>query len=299
MPSTGQAGAWQNARHAGTMLGAARRSGRVGLPDTFDGRTIGAGRGAVMQSTRPKGWLAWRVPLVAAGLLIVPVIIDMTRSDPKALYQPQSDQSSASVSETDLSLIHEAVVRYQVANLSPKDLAPAAAAKLGGYCLGLGKSGGTDPPASLVASLKDLPLPMIPYTQCVKEGMRGRIPIWVVSVSSIGADTAQAVGRSVQNSYVYSLERRQGGWVVTAAKLTGRSIARANLLGSGPSGSPPHAPANGHGHPRYARIGDDDASGLALRAAGRTSPESGLDLSLAARSTVICADGVVRAARLA
>jgi hypothetical protein len=34
---------------------------------------------------------------------------------------------------------------------------------------------------------------------------------------------AQAVGRSVQNSYFYALERRKGVWVVTAAKLTGRS----------------------------------------------------------------------------
>jgi hypothetical protein len=175
-----------------------------------------------MQPTRPKGLLAWRVPLVAAGLLIVPVVIEVTRSDPKALYQPQSAQSLAPVNEADLNLIHEAVVRYQVAHLS-NDVAPAAIAKLTGYCLGLGKVGGTDPPAQLVTSLKDLSLPTTSYSQCLKEGIRGRVPIWVVSVSSTDADAAQAVGRSVQNSYVYALERRQGVWVVTAAKLTGRS----------------------------------------------------------------------------
>ena len=175
-----------------------------------------------MEPTRRKGLHAWRVPLVAAALLIVPIVIEMTRSDPKALYQPQSDQSSASVNEADLNFIHEAVVRYQVAHLASNDMAPAAAARLTGYCLGLGKSGGTDPPVSLVTSLKDLSAPTIPYTQCVKEGMRGRVPLWVVSVSSTGAGAVQAVGRSAQNSYVYALERRQSVWIVTAAKLTGR-----------------------------------------------------------------------------
>ena len=170
-----------------------------------------------------KGWLAWRVPLVAAGLLIVPVVIEVTRSNPNALYQPQSSQSAAPVSEADLSLIREAVVRYQIAHLAPNDLAPAAASKLTGVCVGFGRAGGIDPPAAATAALKDIKLTITPYTTCAKDGMQGRVPLWVVSVSSTGADAAQAVGRSVQNSYLYALDRRQGVWVVTAAKLTGRA----------------------------------------------------------------------------
>jgi hypothetical protein len=167
--------------------------------------------------------LAWRVPLVAAGLLIVPVVIEVTRSNPNALYQPQSDQSAAAVGEADLNLIREAVVRYQIAHLTPNDLAPPAAAKLTGICVGFGRVGGIDPSAAALASLKDIKLTIATHSTCVKDGMQGRVPLWVISVSSTGADAAQAVGRSVQNSYVYALERRQGVWVVTAAKLTGRS----------------------------------------------------------------------------
>lgn len=175
------------------------------------------------ESTRPRGLLAWRVPLVAAGLLIVPVVIEVTRSNPNALYQPQSDRSAAPVGEADLNLIRETVVRYQIAHLTPNDLAPAAASRLTGFCVGFDRSGGTDPAASVLAALKDTTLPMTAYTACVKDGMKGRVPLWVVSVSSTGANSAQAVGRSVQNSYVYALERRAGVWIVTAAKLTGRS----------------------------------------------------------------------------
>src|SRR6187402_3039758 len=96
-----------------------------------------------------KGWLAWRVPLVAAGLLIVPVVIEVTRSNPNALYQPQADQSAAPVSEADLNLIREAVVRYQSAHLTPNDLAPAAS-KLTGLCVGFGRAGGVDPSAAVL-----------------------------------------------------------------------------------------------------------------------------------------------------
>ena len=170
-----------------------------------------------------KGRLAWRVPLVAAALLIVPVVIEVTRSNPNERYQPQSSQSAAPVSEADLNLIREAVVRYQVAHLAPNDLAPAAASKLTGVCVGFGRTGGIDPSAAATAALKDIKLAIAPYTTCAKDGMQGRVPLWVVSVSSTGADEAQAVGRSVQNSYLYALERRQGVWVVTAAKLTGRA----------------------------------------------------------------------------
>jgi len=176
-----------------------------------------------MPPRRPSGLRAWRVPLVAAGLLIVPVVIEVTRSNPNALYQPQADQSAAPVSEADLNLIREAVVRYQSAHLTPNDLAPAAASKLTGLCVGFGRAGGVDPSAAVLASLKDITPTIAAYNSCVKDGMRGRVPLWVVSVSSTGADAAQAVGRSVQNSYVYALERRKGVWVVTAAKLTGRS----------------------------------------------------------------------------
>jgi len=170
-----------------------------------------------------RGLLAWRVPLVVAGLLIVPVVIEVTRSNPNELYLPQSSQSAAPVSEADLNLIREAVVRYQVAHLAPNDLAPAAAAKLTGLCVGFDRAGGIDPSAAVLADLKDVTLPIAPYTSCLKDGMKGRVPLWIVSVSSTGADAAQAIGRSVQNSYLYALERRQGVWVVTAAKLTGRS----------------------------------------------------------------------------
>jgi len=171
---------------------------------------------------RPSRLLAWRVPLVAAGLLLIPVVIEVTRSNPKALYQPPN-QSAVPVGDVDLNLIREAVVRYQVAHLTPNDLATAAAAKLTGVCVGFGRSGGIDPPAVVVAALADVKFPVAAYTACVKEGMKGRVPLWVVSVSLSGADAAQAVGRSVQNSYLYALERRQGVWAVTAAKLTGRS----------------------------------------------------------------------------
>jgi hypothetical protein len=129
----------------------------------------------------------------------------------------------APVGEADLNLIRETVVRYQIAHMTPNDLAPAAASRLTGFCVGFDRSGGTDPAASVLAALKDTTLPMIAYTACVKDGMKGRVPLWVVSVSSTGANSAQAVGRSVQNSYVYALERRAGVWIVTAAKLTGRS----------------------------------------------------------------------------
>jgi hypothetical protein len=200
--STRQADAWQNA----TMPSARGESGA-------GGRAIG----------RPRGWIRWRVPLVVAGLLVVPVLIEVTRSNPTALYQPQSDRSAVPVGEADLNLVREAVVRYQIAHLAPNDLAPAAASRLTGVCLGFDRSGGTDPPAAMLAALKDTTLPIAAYTACVKDGMKGRVPLWVVSVSSTGADAAQAVGRSVQNSYLYALERRQGVWVVTAAKLTGRS----------------------------------------------------------------------------
>jgi len=167
--------------------------------------------------------MRWRVPLVAAALLLVPVVIEVTRSNPSTLYQPQSDPSAVPVSEPDLTPIREAIVRYQAVNMVQKDLAPAAAAKLTGVCVGFGRAGGIDPPSAMLAALKDLAWPVAPYSTCVKEGMQGRVPLWVVSVSSTGPDAAQAVGRSVQNSYVYALERRQGVWVVTAAKLTGRS----------------------------------------------------------------------------
>jgi hypothetical protein len=176
---------------------------------------------------RPRRWLRWRLPLVVAGLLVVPVLIEVTRSNPNALYQQQSDQAAAPVSEADLNLIREAVVRYQVAHLTPNDLAPAAAAKLTGVCVGFGRSGGTDPSAAMLATLKDVTPQIATYNACVKDDMRGRVPLWVVSVSSTGANSAQAIGRSVQNSYLYALERRQGMWVVTAAKLTGRAMARA------------------------------------------------------------------------
>lgn len=169
-----------------------------------------------------KGLRAWRVPLVAAGLLIVPVVIEVTRSNPNALYQPQSAQSGTPTSGEDLNLIREAVVRYQVAHLAPNDLAPTAASKLAGLCVGFDRVGGSDPSAAVLAALKDIKPTIVPYTTCVKDGMHGRVPLWVVSVSFTGTDAAQAVGRSVQNSYVYALERRQGVWVVTAAKLTGR-----------------------------------------------------------------------------
>ena len=182
----------------------------------------GTGRRAVREQKR---WLRWRVPLVAAGLLVVPVLIEVTRSNPNARYQQPSDQASAPVSEADLNLIREAVVRYQIAHLTPNDLSPAGASKLTGFCVGFGRSGGVDPPAAVMAALKDVALPIASYTACLKDGMEGRVPLWVVSVSSTGADAAQAVGRSVQHGYVYALERRQGVWVVTAAKLTGRAMA--------------------------------------------------------------------------
>jgi hypothetical protein len=175
------------------------------------------------KSTRPRRLRAWRVPLVAAGLLIVPVVIEVTRSNPSGQYQPQSSQSAAQVSEADLNLIREAVVRYQIAHLAPNDLAPAAASQLAGVCLGFDRSGGTDPAAAMIANLKDTTLPIAAYTACVTDGMKGRVPLWVVSISSTGANSAQAVGRSVQNSYLYALERRAGVWIVTAAKLTGRA----------------------------------------------------------------------------
>jgi len=162
-----------------------------------------------------------------AGLLVVPVLIEVTRSNPNALYQQPSDQAAAPVSEADLNLIQEAVVRYQIAHLTPNDLAPGAAAKLTGVCVGFGRSGGTDPSAAMLAALRDVTPPIATYSACVKDDMRGRVPLWVVSVSSTGANSAQAIGRSVQNSYLYALERRQGVWVVTAAKLTGRAMARA------------------------------------------------------------------------
>lgn len=176
-----------------------------------------------MDPARSRGLLAWRVPLVAAGLLVLPVVFEVTRSNPNALYQPQSEQSAAPVAEADLDLIREAVVRYQAANMLQKDLIPSVASKVTGVCVGFGRAGGTDPSTAVLAALKDIAFPVSAYNACVKEGMRGRIPLWVVSVSSTGSDAAQAVGRSAQNSYVYALERRQGAWVVTAAKLTGRS----------------------------------------------------------------------------
>ena len=176
-----------------------------------------------MEPARSRGLLAWRVPLVAAALLVVPVVIEVTRSNPNALYQPQSDQPAVPVAEPDLDLIREAVVRYQAANVVQKDLIPSAAVKLTGVCVGFGRGGAVDPSAAVLTALKDITFPATPYSACMKEGMRGRVPLWVVSVSSTGADAAQAVGRSAQNSYVYALERRQGAWVVTAAKLTGRS----------------------------------------------------------------------------
>lgn len=176
-----------------------------------------------MEPARSRGFLAWRVPLVAAGLLVLPVVIEVTRSNPNALYQPQSGQSAVPVADADLELIRETVVRYQAANVVQKDLIPSVASKVTGVCVGFGRAGGIDPSAAVLTALKDIPFPAAPYNTCVKEGMRGRIPLWVVSVSSTGADAAQAVGRSAQNSYVYALERRQGAWVVTAAKLTGRS----------------------------------------------------------------------------
>jgi hypothetical protein len=185
---------------------------------------FGAGGPAIR---RPRGWLRWRVPLVVAGLLVVPVLIEVTRSNPNALYQ-QSDRAAPPLSDADLGLIREAVVRYQIAHLTPNDLAAAAAARLTGICVGFGRSGGTDPSAAMLAALKDVTPPIAPYNACVKDDMRGRVPLWVVSVSSSGADAAQAVGRSVQNSYLYALERRAGVWVVTAAKLTGRAMARAH-----------------------------------------------------------------------
>lgn len=172
---------------------------------------------------RAGGLLAWRVPLLVAALLIVPVVIEVTRSDPNARDASQAGQSAVPVSETDLNLIREAVVRYQFGHLTPNDLAPAAASKLNGLCVGFDRAGGTDPPASVLEKLKDVRLPIAPYSKCATDGMKGRVPLWVVSVSSTGPDTAQAVGRSVQNSYVYALERRENVWVVTAAKLTGRS----------------------------------------------------------------------------
>jgi len=174
-----------------------------------------------------RGLLAWRVPLVVAGLLVVPVLIEVTRSNPNTLYQPQSSQSGAPVGEVDLTLIREAVVRYQIAHLVPNDVSQAAASKLTGICVGFDRTGGTDPSAAMLAALKDLTLPVAPYTACVKDDMRGRVMLWVVSVSSTSPDAAQAVGRSQQHSYLYALERRQGVWVVTAAKQTGRAMARA------------------------------------------------------------------------
>jgi hypothetical protein len=204
--STSQAVAWQNAYMplAQGETGTRRRASR-----------------------RPKGWLRWRVPLAVAALLVVPVLIEVTRSNPNAPYPSESNQSASAVEEPDLSLIREAVMRYQIAHLAPNDLSPAAASKLTGFCVGFGRSGGIDPSAAVMASLKDVALPIASYSACLKGGMAGRVPLWVVSVSSTGADAAQVVGRSVQHGYVYALERRQGVWVVTAAKLTGRSMARA------------------------------------------------------------------------
>ena len=76
----------------------------------------GTGRRAIQRSN---GWVRWRVPLVAAGLLIVPVVIEVTRSNPNARYPQQSDRSAAPVDEADLNPIREAVVRYQMAHLVP------------------------------------------------------------------------------------------------------------------------------------------------------------------------------------
>jgi hypothetical protein len=175
----------------------------------------------------PKRRRVWRVPLVAAGLLIVPVLIEVMRSDPAGRYPSEGEQLAAPVDERDLNLIRQAVVRYQLAHLVPNDLAPSAASRLTGVCVGFGPAGAIDPSAAQLEAVKEPRLTIAPYTACVKDGMKGRAPIWVVSVSATGADSVQAVGRSAQNSYVYSLERRQGVWVVTAAKLTGRTMARA------------------------------------------------------------------------
>jgi len=118
-------------------------------------------------------------------------------------------------------------VRYQIAHLVPNDVSQAAASKLTGICVGFDRTGGTDPSAAMLAALKDLTFPVAPYTACVKDDMRGRVMLWVVSVSAATPETTQAVGRSQQHSYLYALERRQGVWVVTAAKQTGRAMARA------------------------------------------------------------------------
>ena len=166
--------------------------------------------------------LRWRVPLAALGLLIASVVIDVARSSPNPI--PRAPQGSpAVVGDADLQSIREAVVRYQVEHLVPNDLSQAAAAKLAGYCIGFDRTGVVDPSAEMLRALKNLPLSVMPYSGCVKEGMKGRVPLWVISVASSGPDGVQAIGRSGQNSYVYALERRQSVWVVTAAKLTGRS----------------------------------------------------------------------------
>ena len=147
----------------------------------------------------------WRLPLVVLGLLLVPVVIEVVRRT--SVSQKPAVQRSVVPSETEANRIRETVVRYQISHLAPNDLAPAALAKITGYCVGLDRAGGIDPPASLLEALKDVPLPVAAHTSCVKEGMRGRIPLWVVSISMSSADTAQVVGRASQNAYVYALER--------------------------------------------------------------------------------------------
>ena len=170
------------------------------------------------------------MPKVMAGVAIVVAVLLVPAIWPasRANYPPAEDliragQDRPALDDAELDRIREAVVRYQVAHLVPNDISPAAAPKLIGYCVGLDRAGGKDPSPALLSRLKDLPLPVASYASCAKDDMRGRIPLWVVSISPSSVDAVQVVGRASQNSYVYALEKRQGVWTVTAAKLTGRS----------------------------------------------------------------------------
>ena len=136
--------------------------------------------------------------------------------------RPDRVQASSAVSPTDTDDIRETVVRYQAAHLTPDDLQPSALARVVALCVGFEKSGGVDPTPTLLARLKDVRPPVVAYSTCVRDGFQGRLPIWVTAIGPSTGTTVQARGRSVQNYYLYVLERRPTGWAVTMAQLTGR-----------------------------------------------------------------------------
>ena len=127
----------------------------------------------------PRTTAAWRLPVVVLGLLLVPVVIEVVRST-TANDVARAGQTTLTPAPADADLIREAVLRYQIAHLVPNDLSPAAHAKISTYCVGLERSGGTDPPAALLEAIKVAGVSVAPYSSCVKQDMRGRVVLWVV-----------------------------------------------------------------------------------------------------------------------